>query len=83
MKGWYIASIVVTILSFGAGIVNLVENHKFIGTWMILIGTLSLVGIIHFLKENYTLAKTLFIISGLMGFPIGIVLIIFGYKIDN
>ena len=57
MKGWYIASIVVTILYFGAGIVKLVENHKFIGTWMILIGTLSLVGIIHFLKENYTLAK--------------------------
>ena len=82
MKRWYIASIVLTILFFGLGITYPGESSKIISIWLVLIGTISLAGIILFTLKYYKAAKTLFITSGIMGFPIGILLIIFGYMID-
>lgn len=82
MKGWYITSIVVTIFYFLWGIIYLNRIPIVAILWFIT-GTISLVGIILYTKKDYNLAKTCFIISGILGFPVGILLIIFGYMIDN
>lgn len=54
-----------------------------IGFVMLFNGIISLAGTVSFVMKNYKAAQTLFIISGLLGFPIGILLIIFGVLIDK
>lgn len=87
LKGWYILAIVVTIFYFIAGIFYLVKMHigafHVMGYVLFLDGLISLAGIISFTGKNYKASQTLFIISGILGIPAGILLIIFAILIDK
>ena len=87
LKGWYIVSIVLTILYFTAGIYYLVKMpagaFRVVCYALLLNGIISLAGIISFTRQNYKAARTLFIISGILGIPTGILLIIFAVLIDK
>lgn len=87
LKGWYIVSIVLTIFYFVAGIFYLVKMHlgafHVMGYVLFLDGLISLAGIISFTRKNYKAAQPLFIISGILGIPPGILLIIFAVLIDK
>jgi uncharacterized membrane protein HdeD (DUF308 family) len=87
LKGWYIVSIALTIFYFTAGIFYLARMHigafNVIGYVLLLNGIISLAGIISFTMKNYKAAQTLFIISGILGIPPGILLIIFAVLIDK
>jgi uncharacterized membrane protein HdeD (DUF308 family) len=80
-------SIVVTILYFLSGIFTLVRMHigafHVMGYVLLINGIISLAGIISFTMKNYKAAQTLFIISGILGIPTGILLIIFAILIDK
>jgi hypothetical protein len=60
-----------------------VKAFGVIGYVMLFDGIISLAGIISFTMKNYKAAQTLFIISGILGIPPGILLIIFGLLIDK
>ena len=87
LKGWYIVAIVLTIFYFVAGIYYLVRMHigafHVMGYLLLINGIISLSGIISFTRKNYKAARTLFIISGILGIPPGILLIIFALLIDR
>ena len=87
LKDWYIVSIVLTIIYFIAGIYYLVRMHMgafhVMGYVLLFNGIISLAGIISFTRKNYKAARTLFIISGILGIPPGILLIIFAVLIDK
>ncbi len=87
LKGWYIASIVLTIFYFIAGIYYLVRMHMgafhVLGYVLLVTGIISAAGIISFTRKNYKAAQTLFVISGILGIPTGILLIIFAVLIDK
>ena len=87
LKGWYIVAIVLTIFYFVAGIYYLVRMHigafHVMGYLLLINGIISLSGIISFTRKNYKAARTLFIISGILGIPPGILLIIYAILIDK
>jgi uncharacterized membrane protein HdeD (DUF308 family) len=87
LNGWYIVSIVLTILYFIAGIFYLVKIPvgalHVMGYVLLLNGIISSAGIISFTRKNYKAAQTLFTISGILGIPPGILLIIFAVLIDK
>ena len=87
LKGWYIVSIVLTIFFFIAGIFYLVRMHigafHVMGYGLLLNGIISSAGIISFTRKNYKAAQTLFTISGILGIPPGILLIIFAVLINK
>lgn len=87
LKGWYIASIVLTIFYFIAGIYYLVRMHMgafhVLGYVLLVTWIISAAGIISFTRKNYKAARTLFVISGILGIPTGILLIIFAVLIDK
>ena len=84
LKIWYILSIAVTITYFILGINFFVfPKSHFVGYGILINATIALAGIISFTMKNYKAAKTLFIISGILGFPTGVLLIVFGVLIDK
>jgi len=91
LKIWYILSIALTITYFIFDIKFLVfiQSHHmptwahFIAYGSLIIPTIASAGIISFTMKNYKAAKTLFIISGILGFPTGVLLIVFAGLIDK
>jgi uncharacterized membrane protein HdeD (DUF308 family) len=76
-----------TIFYFIAGIFYLARMpagaFHVIGCVSLLNGIISSAGIFSFSRKNYKAAQTLFIISGILGIPPGILLIIFAVLIDK
>jgi hypothetical protein len=84
LKIWYILSIALTITYFILGISYLVLPRSHVLAYLaLIIATIASAGIISFTMKNYKAAKTLFIISGILGLPIGVLLIVFAVLIDK
>lgn len=82
MKGWFISSVILTIVYYVFGIFQ-VGAESPLCIWTFLISIVSLIGIIYYKRGNYKATKMFFIISGIMGIPFGILLIIAGIKINK
>lgn len=80
-------AIAVTIFFFIAGISTLIRMHTgalhTMGYVQLINGVIALAGIFSFTMKNYKAARTLFIISGILGIPAGILLIVFAVLIDK
>jgi len=82
MKGWFITGVVVTIFYFVFGIAQLGAGRPLF-VWSLLVAIIALIGIIQYTRCCYRATKTLWVISGIMGIPLGILLIVAGVKIGK
>lgn len=82
MKGWFITGVVLTILYFVFGLAQLGAGRPLF-IWSLLIAIISLIGIIQYTGHRYRATKILWITSGIMGIPLGILFIIAGVKIGK
>jgi hypothetical protein len=82
MKGWFITGVVVTVFYFVFGIAQLAAERPLF-VWSLLVAIISLIGIIQYARHHYRATKICWITSGIMGIPLGILLIIAGVKIGK
>ena len=81
MKGWFITGIVVTAFYFFMGIMLSSETPLYV--WILAEAIIALIGIILYTRRRYKVTKILWIISGIMSLPFGILLIIAGIQIGK
>lgn len=79
---WFVIGIVMTVvyLIAGFGLWNAGINSSI---WFFLIAFLSIIGIIQYYRGRYEVTKVLWRISGVMGFPLGILLIVAGTQVGK
>ncbi len=74
--GFIIVGFIFTAIYLIAGIYELSIEAAFIGVWCIIITVLFFIGTILVMQNQYSVARILWLIGGIMGIPLGIVMIV-------
>ena len=75
IKGFIIIGFIMTATYLIAGIHELRIGATFLGVWCIIITVLFFIGTILVMQNQYSVARILWLIGGIMGIPLGIVMI--------
>ncbi len=75
-KSFIIVGFIFTAIYLFVGIYEFSIEAAFLGAWCVIISVLFFIGTILVMQDQYSVARVLWLIGGIMGIPLGIVMIV-------